>query len=360
MRLGIQARELSGDGGTNIYVKNLLAEIEKLDIHEFDTIFVFHNSSTEICSDNKKIEYVRYSTKNPVISDHIILPHLLSKYNIDVKFFPKDLLPIKSQGTGVVTVHDMGYLKEEKYRPFINRTYSGPMQRVSCNKAAKVIAISENTKKDILKHTNIETESVEVIHHGVSDMFLKRDYDLLNFRNKYNLPIEDKIIYGSHISMRKNWQRLISSFKRCRKGDERLVFTGLISEDKKEKIDKIERVQHIGRIDRAEMPKMYQTSTVLVYASLFEGFGLPIIEAMASSTPVITSEISPMKEVGGNACIAVDPYSTREIENAIRSIMDNHEKRSEMIRMGENRSKGFTWEKTAKKTLKTIRQAYNE
>jgi glycosyltransferase involved in cell wall biosynthesis len=353
VRIGIQARELAGDGGTSVYFERVLSGlVERIDTHE---LYIFHNTDQELSSERKNINYVHYGTEHPLLADHVTLPWKIQQYNIDRVWFPKGILPAFCPAESVLTVHDLGYFIDPSFYPTIDRMYMTRMMKRSCEKADKIIAISQSTKKDILRYTNTDANIIDVIYHGVDSIFTESwsSSRLMNLREEFALEAET-IIYGANVSERKNWRRLTKAFRDLDMDNGLLVFTGPVDENVGGEIESHKRVRHLGNIPRQQLPGLYQLSTCLVYPSLYEGFGLPLIEAMASGTPVISSHSSSIPEIVGDAGVLIDPYDTAQLSDAIARVVSNPDLRSELVDQGLQRLESFQWDSTVAKTSRIL------
>ena len=353
MKIGIQARELSGYGGTHVYVTSILKELQKISDHQ---IYLFNSNGSYDGSSHNNFEHVSSLTRSPVISDHVLTRKWICKYDIDVYWQPKNTLPFGGiSGTqSVVTIHDLGHFISKDYYPFISRFYQKKAIQNSCKNADSIIAISQGTKQDILRYTSATEEEIEVIYHGVSGEIKtvgERNIDQLQVK----INSSSKLIYGGNLGLRKNTLRLVEAFSNGSFEDYTLVFTGTPPNDTiQTHLEQTDRVRSLGYVDSEIVSALYVAADVFVYPSLYEGFGLPILEAMMCGTPVITTNTSSIPEVAGDAAILIDPHSVPEIESAIERVLNDTQLRSDLIRRGEQRAQKFSWKKTAMETIATL------
>jgi len=353
MKLGIQARELAGDGGTSVYFEKVLnGLVNRAESHE---LYIFYNTECTLSSPKNNIHYIQYSTKHPVLADHITLPQKIRQYSIDRVWFPKGILPAYCPAESVLTVHDLGYFIDSSFYPLVDRIYMKQMMKRSCKKADRIIAISQSTKEDILQYTDAKPETIDIIHHGVDSIFRESwsEGQLEGLREEHGITGET-VIYGANVSKRKNWRRLVKVFRSLDIPDSQLIFTGPVNSESGDIFNSDSRIRHLGNIPRRQLPGLYRLSTLLVYPSLYEGFGLPILEAMASGIPVIASNVSSLPEVVGDAGILVNPYSKDEIGEAISKIVRNQQLRERLMNKGLSRIKKFEWESTVVQTSEAI------
>ena len=354
MKLGVLGRELQGSGGTRSYLHNVLPHLSE----EWDDELVLFSSGDQPAQLGCGATHVDTKTDTPVVSDHLIVPYLLRRKEIDISWFPKNVIPVGYDGPAVVTIHDLGYFVDAAYYPLLDRLYMKRMVRNACRRADRIIAVSHHTKQDIVAHTNAAPEDVTVIYHGVSDRFRTNPptADLERFSDRYDLS--GCTIYGGNVGRRKNIATLISSLTGSsilQKNDVDLVFTGANPSPRQaEAIDAREWVRYLGYIDDTALPLLYRNATAFVYPSLYEGFGLPLLEAMASGTPVVASNATSIPEVVGDAALLVDPNDAEEMRKAIESVVTDEEINRWLINRGRNRSRKFTWEKTAQQLVATF------
>ncbi|MBF0338931.1 MAG: glycosyltransferase family 4 protein [Nitrospirae bacterium] len=265
----------------------------------------------------------------------------------------------------VVTIHDMSHeYFPETFHPDV-LSYLKRYMAESASKAHTLIAVSENTKMDILKFLNIPPSKVKVIHEGVSEEFrLIKATDLLNtIKDTYNLP--DNFIFAlGTIQPRKNIPRLLKAFAMlCEKPSFKhwLVISGAYGWKNKDVYSSIanlgitDRVRFTGYVNDIDLPGIYNLADVFVYPSLYEGFGLPIIEAMACGVPVVTSNVSSIPEIAGGCALLVNPMEVDDIAAAIEEILSDSAVRQSLTTRALQHVRKFTWQKCATETLTTLR-----
>jgi glycosyltransferase involved in cell wall biosynthesis len=232
--------------------------------------------------------------------------------------------------------------------------------------ASLIIAISENTKSDIVKYLHIPEDKIRTIYCGVGDEFRRiEDVQYLKSRLK-GIGIDyPYILYLGTLEPRKNLERLIEAFIQLKKGkriNEKLVVSGLKGWGYQSIFDRVasssieKEVIFAGFVPNEFLPFLYNGASAFVYPSLYEGFGLPVLEAMACGVPVVTSNVSSLPEVAGDAAVLINPYSVDELADGIWRILSDEDLRNSCITKGIERAKSFTWERCAMETLK----AFNE
>lgn len=297
-----------------------------------------------------------------------LLRRMIKKAGVDVIFNPANVAPLSPPAPSVVTVHDLAFrlFPENFSRPF-SAYYRVLVPRIT-RQATAVIAVSENTRADLVEHLGLPPEKVTVVANGVSPEFRRHIHreELQEVRRRYRLP-DNFFVSVASLEPRKNLQAIFRAY-RLLAGEitstESLVLVGAgnrIYTDAGLQ-DELQRarpgtVHALGYVPIEDLPAIYRLATALVYPSLYEGFGLPVLEAMASGTPVITSNRSSLPEVAGEAAILVNPESIEELAGAMDLIATDSGIRNLLVERGKKRAAGFSWEHTARKTLEVLRQA---
>ena len=255
----------------------------------------------------------------------------------------------------IVTIHDLIFIRYPNLYSFFDRKIHYLKFKKAAINADKIIAISEQTKKDIVSFFKIEPEKIEVIYQGCQSVF-KQTYSELekqSVANKFHLPKEFVLNVGT-IEKRKNALLIVKAIKNC---NTKLVLIGkktkyaLIIEEYITTHNLQDKVIFLNGISSQELAIIYQLATVFVYPSLFEGFGIPIIEALYSKTPVITSKDGVFPEAGGPNSIYIDPYNAEELQEKIQILLKNGDLRNEMSTKGYEFAQRFNDDVIAKKII---------
>lgn len=277
----------------------------------------------------------------------------------DVTFVPAHTLPIYFPGNAVVTVHDLGFRYFPEAHPTRDRLYLDWTTRLSARRANVVLADSRATADDLTLYYNIPHDKIQVVYPGV-DMLLPSQ-SLQVVREKYHLP-ERYFLFLGTLQPRKNIAVIVQSYLRWRAAhpDDMagLVLAGgkgWLYDDKW--VEGLPGVQMTGYIDEADKISLYAGALALVFPSLYEGFGFPVIEAMRCGTPVITSNTSSLPELAGHAGLLVNPLDVGEIANAMMRIAANDDLRQRLIAKGYEQAASFTWERAAEKALVALEAA---
>ncbi len=313
----------------------------------------------------KESKYFKYVVKNGPLWSQTILPLMLlknklSKEKLDVFFSPAHYSPRLCPFPLVVTIHDLAYeyfpkefLKKDLYKLKNWTLYS-------VKKAKKIIAVSKYTKKDIMKVYKIPKEKIKVIYNGWEE---KR---IIPKKPKINVTPRSYFLFVSTLQPRKNIKRLaeaFSKFKTQTPNNLKLVIAGkkgwLYEEIFKfvEKLPAKKDIIFTDYLPENNLAWLYKNALAFIHPSLYEGFGLPILEAFYYEVPVISSFTSSLSEVGGDACLYFDPYNVEEIKDKMIKIVKSENLRKELVKKGKERLKLFSWDKCAKKTLEVLKSA---
>ncbi len=278
---------------------------------------------------------------------HAFLPRILDKVQPDVCHYTNFLAPVSEERPYVVTIHDMGLETLGSAHPLAKRVYTRRLVPHVARKAKLIITNSEYSKWEIVKYLGICEDRIRVTPLAASAEFRP-------------VPIPARapyFLYVGNLEPRKNLDRLIEAFARIPKKDHELLivgnrwYQGSRAEQKARSLGLNGRVKFLGYVPRSDLPTIFSGATGFVYPSLLEGFGLPIVEAMACGTPVITSNSSSMKEVAGQAALLINPTDVREMTDAMARLADDAILRRELSKQGLKRAAEFSWEKTAQLTL---------
>ena len=288
-------------------------------------------------------------------------------------------LPIYKKYLTAVTVHDLTPIVFKKHFPRgIKGEIKWQMQRYALKKANAIITDSECSKKDIVKRVGVSADKVSVIYLAAGEEFKVLDHrsSILDLRAKYKLP--DKfVLYVGDVTWNKNLPRLVEAVKSI---NVPLVMVGkaLVSEDfdrnnpwNKDLVkvqDMISNQQsaisnqiiRLGFVPTEDLAAIYNLATVFAMPSLYEGFGLPILEAMNSGCPVVTTKLGSLEEVAGDSALYVDAYSKENIAEGIKKVFKDEDLQKELSRKGLKRAEEFSWKKTAEETLEVYRKVQDQ
>lgn len=278
------------------------------------------------------------------------------------KFFASNAAPLFFKGELIATIHDLGFYKNpELYHP-LERIYQKISHTLLINRANKIIAPSQSTADDVAKYFPKAKNKIQVIYHGYNrDEFkVLSEQEKQIVKNKYNLP-NKFLLYIGRIETKKNIQNLLRAFTILQHTDYHLVLAGRpgnygyrdIIELSRHK-DIKDRVHFLGYISQNDYPLILASADVFVFPSLFEGFGMPLLEAAACGVPMVVSDLLVLREVADQTALYFDPHQPAEIAKIIDSLLNNDVLRQQMIESAKIRVQLFSWEQCAESTLAYI------
>lgn len=276
-------------------------------------------------------------------------------------------LPFKKQARTIVTVHDLTPLVFPRNFPRgVKGKLKWEIQKRILKRADAIIADSECSKKDIIKYADIDAEKVNIVYLAAGEEFKKIESSMFNvqsFRKKYNLP-EKFVLYVGDVTWNKNLPRLLEVIKKI---NVPLVMVGNALTDKNYdksnpwnqdllKIQKMaeenKNISFLGFVPTDDLVMLYNNATLFVMPSIYEGFGLPVLEAMNCGCPVVTTRGGSLPEVAGKAAVYVDAYSIESISKGIEILFNNAKMQKDFSKKGIAQGKKFSWRKTAEETIK--------
>lgn len=286
----------------------------------------------------------------------LAVPYMLNKINADVFFSPDGYLSLNSDKKQIAVFHDIAFEHFPNDISGIHAWHYRTWFPKYAKKAELILAVSEFTRLDIINKYIISPEKIQVVGNGCSNSFYPiPESERQMIRSQY---AQDKpyFLYAGAIQPRKNLDNLLRAFdlfRRKQESDIKLLLTGRKAWNFEEVIRTYQSMKYkddvifTGYVSDAELNRLYNGAMALVYVSRFEGFGLPILEAMNAGTAVITSNTSSMPEVAGSAAILVNPEQPESIVEAMQTLANNAAKRTELIERGFNQKAQFSWERTA-------------
>ncbi|MGC8878430.1 MAG: glycosyltransferase family 4 protein [Anaerolineae bacterium] len=371
MQIGLNAQLLTlkpnyRGAGINAYIFHLLRAIGELELPHHFTVFLGERGFRE---KNLDLHYTHWPTHHPgvrIVWEQLVLPELLRRAGVEVLHAMAFVIPLMAGCPSVVTIYDLSFLRyPHAFRPF-NRWYLSCFTPLSARRARRVIAISESTRQDVIRYLHVAPERVDVIHCGVAPSFQPLPAsEVERFRRERQLS-DPFILFVGTLEPRKNVGLLVRAYARWRARDAqapKLVIAGA-------KGWYFETIFHTvaslglddsvlfpGYISAEDLPLWYNAAGLFVYPSLFEGFGLPVLEAMACGTPVICSNTSSLPEVAGDAAVLVAPDDEIGLAEAMCAVWESSALRYTMIERGLARARELTWTRVAAQTVQAYQRA---
>jgi len=361
VRIAIDASTISTQGGPRTYVLGLVEALLQLDRENSYTLF--YNDPSHLGRFPKAREIV-LPGKSPLARlrrEHLLLPQACRREGIDLLHCPKSAIPFRSPCPVVVTLHDLIPLRHPETEKFAARLYWRLQIPIAARRSDFIITDSEHARQEIMADFHVPGERIRAIMLGFDpDMNRARDEaSARKVRDRYHLP-DNYILYVGTIQPRKNLATLIEAFhllKREQGISSKLVIVGRkgwLYDQLFSRINELgleEEILFTGFVPDEELPFIYDRAAVFVYLSLFEGFGLPPLEAMACGVPVITSNTTSLPEVVGEAGITLPPTDVNRVCEALGQVLGDKALAASMRRKGLERARMFSWEAAARETL---------
>lgn len=375
MKIGINARgQIIQSGGAKEFTKKSIEGI--LEFSKYP-VYVYYSSAKLLgtfkhknCIERvplKNFQFLFNNSLGALFWENVILPLAMKKDKIDVAFHTKSTIPFLNTTPSVVAILDLAYLYPglNAYK-LLDTLHKKLLLPRSVRKSKKIIAISQNTRQDVFRfYKNIEKDKVEVVY---LDAVYKQDVSeksKIELYKKYGLPKEPFIFMATSLSPRKNIVRAVEAVgKISKKIPHHFVFTGgksWNSPDLDSILDKYDlesKIHKIGFVDDEDMFSVYKHSDVYFNPSLYEGFGITLLEAMNAGKIVVASDVSSHPEVAGDAAILCDPYNIDDMAAKLLTACTNEEKRKELLKNTKKQIKKFSWENTSKQIINILEEVH--
>ena len=357
--------------GVGMYTYQLVLNLIKL--NKADELNLFFDEGAEgiakqFKTQNSKlrIEFIKKPVvRIPFVYSHLYLGRWLNKFNLDVFHGPANVAPLTFKGKFVVTIHDLAIYRHPEWFPSGQAFSKGVVVPSSLRRADRIIAVSEATKKDIIDIHKILEDKIAVIPNGVDlgrfHPAQNLDEVSSNVRRKYKID-RPYILYLGTLEPRKNLIRLVEAYSRLRDRNPELAnsYRLVLAGSRGWLIDELfelvkdrglqDSVVFPGYIPDEDVPALMQGAEIFVFPSLYEGFGLPVLEALACGTPVVCSKAGALPEAGGDVPSYVNPLETDGISNAIELLLQSKEDKERQMELGPRHAQKFSWAATAQKT----------
>lgn len=373
--VGINGQLLSGahsyrSAGVSGYIRQLLAHLPAAapDLHL--TAFT-PDVELDLPASLDVHRSTRWDTRRPlrrIIWEQATLPLLVRQAQLDLLHGAVNINPALAPCPTVVTVHDLSFMRYPQAFPPVQRAYLQSQVRRSVRAARQVIAVSQATKQDVIELFGVPADHIDVVHNGVDASFCPAPAAQVEaFRRQQRLP-QRYILHLGTLEPRKNLVRLVQAFAHVKGMDSgqppiKLVLAGgkgwdydaIFAEVTHQGLE--QEVLFPGYVADEELVWWYRAAAVFAYPSLLEGFGLPVLEAMACGAPVVTSNVSSLPEVAGDAALLVDPTSVDALAAALLRLLDDTTLAAELRTRGLHQAARFPWSRTAAETADVYRRA---
>lgn len=374
MRIGIDCRTILNPGlgegaGVGHYTYFLVKHLLRNDRKNTYVLFFdnrlpdtkeFEQANVEI----RHFAFSQYKKFLPFSYSHMLITAMLLKEKLDVFHAPANIVPLTYPKTSVVTIHDLAIYKNPAWFPM--QVFSTRLLvPQSLRKAQHIIAVSESTKQDLEEIFGVRPEKMSVIYEApLTDVLHVKDRNV-DVLEKFQLTLPYIFFVGT-IDPRKNLEMLLEAFAIVRKHSElksvQLVLAGGKGYRHDRVLDRIAQlhlgpaIKYLGYVTHNEKLALLKNAAVFAFPSLYEGFGLPVLDAMKLGVPVVTSNVSSLPEVAGDAAIQVHPDDQKALADALTVVLTDPQKAAEMVRKGFAQAQKFSWDQAALQTLDVYRK----
>jgi len=365
--IGIDARKL-GDFGIGTYIYNLVRALAEIDQENQYVLFVGTPGRDLLADLPDNFRLVFEHAPPYSVRELVALSWKLLRLRLDLYHATHYVLPAIVRCPVVVTIHDIIHLLYPEFLP--NRLaflYAQRMIRRSLGRGNRIIADSQNTRTDLMSYFDTEGRKIEVIYPGVADLYRQRlenqQIDSVLRQHGVGRPY---VLFVGNPKPHKNLDNVVRAFAEVvRRGafDGDLICVGGRDDSQfrvarhAERLGIGERVRLLGHVPEASLPALYQGARLFLYPTLYEGFGLPVVEAMASGVPVVTSNSSSLKEIAEGHAALVDPLDVQQMADETIACLTDEERRARLIEAGYRRAEQFRWRTTAEQTLAVYQSA---
>jgi glycosyltransferase involved in cell wall biosynthesis len=366
VRIAIDARKLR-DFGIGTYVRNVLRHLSRLDSETEYVLLCQSEDCAALAELGGNFRVIVERSPSYSVREQFGVPLSLRREKVDLFHSPHYVLPPLAPCRSIVTVHDCIHLMFPQYLPSrLAYAYARTFLWTATRQAERVLTVSEASRRDLLRLLGVRPEKISVIPNAIDERFWEPppDEEVVRVRERFQLN-DPFVLYTGNIKPHKNVERLIDAFYRLRRGGPdnlRLLIIG----DEISKYPTLRRAVHrymlhkhvrfLGFVPDRTLAVLYRLAAVFAFPSLYEGFGLPPLEAMASGTPVVTSNVSSLPEVVGDAAVLIDPYDPDAIAAGLRRVLEDEDLRADLRARGYRRAREFSWERSVAR----IREIYGE
>jgi glycosyltransferase involved in cell wall biosynthesis len=367
MLIGIDASRANREIKTGVewYSYYLIEELKKITANTQDQFFLYTDKKLkgDLSKLPKNWKEKKLFWPFKYFWTKIRLSLEMLKNKPDVLFIPSHVLPLFFPKKTVITIHDLGYERYPEAYPKIFRFYLKKNYQLACRLAEKIIVPSNFTKKELITLYKVPAEKIEVVNLGYNEkIFRKIDEKekIENFLKKIGIK-KPYLLFVGRLEIKKGIKCLLQAYKflllNYQSLDISLVLAGKpgygYNEIKNLK-SKIKNLIEVGHLNQDDLPYLYNGAEIFIFPSLYEGFGMPVLEAMACGCPVIASDIEVLKEVGNDAVLFFKTDDFKDLVKKIKKILENQKLKEQMIQKGFKRVKNFSWQKCAQRTLEIL------
>jgi len=347
--------------GSAEFAFRLIKEFAKEKSHNF-FIYTPVEPSKDLPRETNSFKYIVFKSKKLWTMLGLSKKIYKDKNNLDVFFSPTHYLPLFSVVPSVVSIFDLSYLKYPELFKKKDLYQLKIWGRYSIKRAKAVITISESSKNAIIEEYKLASDKVHVVYPGIKELINNREINMTDLQKKYGIK-KNFILFVGTIQPRKNIARMVEAISQIPElelivvGKKGWQYEGILDSPRKFGVEN--RVKFLEFVPDEELSELYKNAICFVLPSLYEGFGLPILEAMKYGCPVVTSNTSSLPEAGGDAALYFDPEDSSDIAEKIKKLLSDDKLREDMIEKGYKQAKKFSWEKAAKEALHVLKEVAN-
>jgi glycosyltransferase involved in cell wall biosynthesis len=365
--IGLDARKIL-DFGIGTYIRNLVRALAGIDQENRYALLVRPQDRELLGELPENFRPVVQSSPVYSARELVALSWRLWREKLDLYHATHYVLPAVVPARAVVTIHDIIHLLYPEFLPSrFAFLYAQRMIRRSLGRGDRIIAVSQNTKSDLVRYFDVDGAKIQVVYNGVEDIFRQRlpEPELAHWLRQLGIE-RPYLLFVGNPKPHKNLDTVVQAYARASRiasFDAPLVCVGARTgsefkiRQRAEHLGLRDRVRLLGHVAAEALPAIYQGATLFLYPTLYEGFGLPVVEAMASGVAVVTSNNSALKEIAEGYAHLVDPLDVEGMAQAIAYCMGNSQHRASLAKLGLRRAEDFRWEQTARKTLEVYHSA---
>jgi len=371
-RIGLDLTALpSLKGGVAYYLVELVAALGRVDGGNDYVLLVRaeHQGELQRIAPGFAVESFRLPARPMrLIWEQVRLPQMVRRLRLDVLHSPhytRPLVPLAC--ASVVGIMDLSMLLMGQHHVWSKRVFFGAMLPAAARRADRLIAISESTKRDVQRWLSVPADLIDVTPLAASAAYRPDipSSDIEAVRQLYGLP-ERFVLFVGRLEPRKNLDRLLDAYDGLRRSGADappLVLAGAPGWHARQLLARIDHhpaVRRLGYVPEAHLPALYRAATLFVYPSLYEGFGIPVLEALSCAVPTIASNVSSIPEVAGDAAVLVDPGDTLALRSALSTLLSDERLQAELRERGPRQAARFSWTRTASATVNCYLRAHDQ
>ena len=358
MRIGIMLRAYDRPGGIGIYCRNIVKHLLALD--QKNEYVLMYNNQEHVGTYNNlpNVEEVFLPSKNLFFWDQWQVPQVVKNKEIDLLFNTKFSLPFLGKATKMMVLHGASWYEKPELYPRLDILYVRMAMPVYCRLADFLISNSDLTTRDFKNFLSVPEGKIETVRLSYDESFapVEDRKTLDEIRKKYSLPDRFVITVTSY-DPRKNFETLLRAFEKCRESEEvHLVVVGkncrqYLNDYKLEGSELANFIHFPGWVEQQDLPPLYSLAEVFAFPSVYEEFGIPVVEAMACGCPVVSSSTGAIPELTNGAALLADPFDVEAQAKNLLTVLQSSERRENYRNKGLERAKEFSWDKAARATL---------